>query len=499
MAASNLGKKIRSNTAWVMGGNLTHRLYKFAIGIILARILFPEDFGLLVTIQIFTGALGFVAGGGMGAALIQSKEVTDRDFHVVFTAQIAICAAIYALLFLLAPYFAIWFDDPRYTYLLRISAISFLLRPFSNVSRSRLVREMRFKELTIIRLIGMLFSSLTSVLLALNGFGPLALILGGFAGTLSGMIMMISVTRFLPRFAMDKKILKRLGGYGIKVSANEIILHFRNQAPNFFVSTGLGPGAVGLFNKADSLATLPTTIFAGSAYQTIFRALSSIQDNLDQSKYVYYRTITLLSVYTLPFYVGFLWVAEPFIRFVYGEKWAPAALPLQILSAVGMFRSINMASGAVIAAQNRLGTEIRIQLEALLLFALAAFLGSRYDIAMVAYALVPCYLYFTYRMTSLANRCIEGSHGKLAKSLAPAIYLNSALFLTLLTINLLLPKSFSTGSPGQYLIINATLGGLVYSVLFFLLPLKELDTEKERWRNRLLPPGFFSRLSINKR
>ena len=95
----SLGDSIRKNTAWILAGGLVTRTLQFIVGIVLARILVPEDFGLLVTIQIFTGALGFVAGGGMGQALVQSRTVDDADFKVVFTAQLLICTFIFAGLF----------------------------------------------------------------------------------------------------------------------------------------------------------------------------------------------------------------------------------------------------------------------------------------------------------------------------------------------------------------------------------------------------------------
>ncbi len=91
----SLGDSIRKNTAWILGGNLSTRSFQFIVGIILARILVPEDFGLLVTLQIFTGTIAFMAFGGMAEALIQAKSVDEIDFKIVFTAQFAICILIF--------------------------------------------------------------------------------------------------------------------------------------------------------------------------------------------------------------------------------------------------------------------------------------------------------------------------------------------------------------------------------------------------------------------
>lgn len=479
------GSSIRRNTAWIFGGTLSFRVFQFIVGVFLARILVPADFCLLVTIQILTGTLGFIAGGGMGEALVQAKTVNEKDFKSVFTAQLAICILIYAGLFVVSPFFSEWFNDPIYTDLLRISGLNFILRPFLNIPSAKMRRDMQFKRITIIKLIAMVIGSSISILLALGGFGPWALVIGGIGGSLSSLCLLFYSTRWIPGVAYSRNSIKRLGGYGIKISINEIILHIRNQLPNLLLSRILGPGQVGLFNKAVSTSDIPVKTISGSTYQTVFRALSSIQDNLDQSKYIYFRTITLVSIYTYPFYVGLYWTAEPFITFIYGEKWIESAAPLQILAFAGILKCITNQSGAVIAAQNRLGKEIQIQIETLLLFAVATAIGVHWGLVGVAIAILPCYLYLTLRMTSLANSCINGSYSNLARALQPALLMNSALFVILALTKMVLPESLSSSNPGLYLLSMIATGGFTYSGLFLFFPDSALKSEQDRWKRLL--------------
>ena len=444
-----------------------------------------EDFGLLVTIQIFTGTLGFLAGGGMGEALVQAKKVDEQDFKVVFTAQLVICVLIYTTLFAVSPFFSDWFNEPIYTDLLRVSGLSFIFRPFSNIPRAKLRRDMQFKKISLINIVAMAFGAIISILLALIDFGVWALIIGGLTGTLCSLFLLFNETKWVPGFAYRKDSLKRLGGYGIKSSTNEIILHIRKQIPNLIISRTLGAGQVGLFNKADSLSALPSQIIGGSTYQTVFRALSSIQTNLDQSKYIYFRTISLISVYTFPLYIGLFWTAKAFILFVYGEKWVASSMPLQILTIAGLLNCIIIPSGAVNAAQNLLGKEMRIQIEALLLFIIATLIGLPWGIIGIAAALLPCYLYFTLRMVNLANKSIHGKYSDLLMALKPALILNIPLFIVLLAIDKIIPESFSTTHPGQYFLSMVMSGGLVYIILFLFIPLHALKTEQDRWKKLL--------------
>lgn len=484
-----LSISIRKGTVWLFTGKLSGTIVKFIFGVVLARILVPADFGLLVTIQIFTGAAGFVAGGGIGQALIQAKEVEKKHFHVVFTVQLLICSLIYAIFFMLAPYFAAWFNNPIYTDLLRVSALNFLFRPFGNIARCKLHRQMRFKAITILSLCSGLIVGVTSTILAIYGYGPWSLVLGALSGLSIATPILMIIAKIYPAIRYDSSIVKRLGSYGIKYSINEIIFYLKSQTPNFIVSKYLGPTTVGLFNKGDSLSGMPVKIIAGAAYQTVFRALSSIQDNIDQSKYIYLRTVTLITVYTFPFYIGLFWLAEPFIVTVYGEKWRLAADPLQVLAIAGLFRCVTNPSGAVMAAQNMLGTEIKMQVVAWILTMVGCIISVNYNnLALIATALLPGAIFLCFAQTFFALKAIQANFRNIVQALKPALFLNGWLTITLAAIHFLVSHLSLELSPVVQLFVYAGSGGLVYIVLFLFYRIPELEKEAFRWKKALRLP-----------
>lgn len=500
-----LGSSIRTGTLWIFAGNISTRVFEFVFGIILARLLVPSDFGLLVTTQVFTGVAGFIAGGGMGQALIQAKEITPKDFHVVFTLQLAICCLIYCFFFFTAPLIAVWFENPIYINLLRLSALNFLIRPFNNIPSSKLSREMQFKAISIIGLINFIITSSISVALAWYHFGVWSLVYSGLFGSLFSATCLILYSRCYPRIAFDKRIAKKLGTYGIKFSINDIIEYLRNQTPNFFIGKFLGASAVGLFNKGDSLSAYPVRIIAGSSYQTIFRALSATQENIDQSKYIYLRTVTLVTVYTFPFYIGLFWLAEPFVVTVYGEKWRLASAPLQIFCISRLFGCIGNAGGAVLAARNLLGYEIKIQLIALFMAIAGCWYGiQNNDITLIALGLIPSAIFLYCAVSYLALRAVQAKLLDLLLALIPATLMNASLagvlglsdyLLTLLQKeNLMVVLRFYdyevslrtiTLSPEIYLITLSVTGGLFYAVMFLYCPIRSLEKESARWKKIL--------------
>jgi len=477
-------------------GNTSSRVLQFAFGVVLARLLVPADFGIIVTIQVFTGFVGMLASGGMGQALIRAKKVNEDDFNAVFTLQLAIGTLVYLGFFLIAPWFAEYFENPIYKNLLRVSALVFLIRPFFNMRISWLNREMDFKKRSVVGIISGIFSGFSSILMAWFGMGVWSLTLGGLVGTFCQNILLARVTPLKLHLKFDLAIMRRHSAYGSKIVANDFLGHMKTEAVKLILSKLAGPAFLGLFNKADSLHRLPYWMFASPVAQPLFRAMSKIQDDLDQTKYMFYRVITLFAVYIIPFYVGLWWVAEPFVGVVYGEKWLPAVEPLRILAMAGLFYIITRPCGVVLMAQNRLAQEMIAQ-AVILIFTLAAVLiGLDWGLEGVSWGILASQVFTVIYFYTLVYRIIPTQIADLIKALAPGLLLNALLFLVLAMVD------FASGelkvtNPALYLLFMAITGSLFYLAAFLLLPIPALRSEADRWRQKINEGlGFIQKIGI---
>lgn len=479
----SLGHRIRKGVAWLAIGNTGSQVLTFLFGIVLARLLVPADFGMLVTVQVFTGLAGFVAGGGMGQALIRAKEARPQDYDIVFTLQLGIGCLLYAGFFLAAPWFARWYHNPLYADLLRVSALSFIFRPFVNLPASILTREMRFKAQTGVKLIALVVTSAVSIGMAYAGHGVWSLIVGGVAGAFANMLLLIPQAGWRPRLSLDLRRGRDIARYGMLVSITDILVYLRRQVGLFILSRTLGPVSVGIYNKGDSLARMPHAFITGSVYQVLFRAMAAEQDNLDKCRYLFFRGITLVAVYATPFYVGFLWMAEPLVRGVYGAKWLEAAAPLSILALAWPFWLMDSLSGAVLAARNWVGREVSVQASTLIVTALAVLIGLSHGVEGVAYAIVAASVYSALYIHWLAIQCLQARWGGYLRALAPAAILNMFLVAVLFVLDHTLPESVRSHDLA-YLAIMATGGGFAYALGFLYLPLAALQSERQRWKTR---------------
>lgn len=482
----SLGNNIRRGALWLFIGNTGNQILGFLLGIILARILAPEDFGMILTIQIFTGLVGMVSGGGMGQALVRAKEASKADYDAVFTLQLGIGIAIYACFFAVAPWFAEWYRTPLYADLLRVSALSFILRPFVNLPSNLLHREMRYKAKAMMQMINLFLSNSIAIGMGLNGYGVWSLTISGLICSAISSVLLMRVSGWRPRLTSKIGRAGELARYGMLASANDIAVYLQQQVSTFFLSRGLGPTAVGHYNKADSISFLPQRFVTGSVYDVLFRALAKEQDNLDLSRYLYFRSITLVALYALPLYVGLYFVAEPLILLLYGSKWQAAAAPISVLVAAGPFMIVENLSGAVLAARNKLDKELVVQLVMLAMLVGAILIGIPYGLTGVAIAVVSASIYRMFHMYWLASRALQARTKQLFDALFGPLLLGSLMTLTLTLADALQP-TWVRASGLLNLVYIGAIGGTTYALLFLTLPIAALRSESARWKAKIAP------------
>lgn len=484
----NLGQRIRSGVKWLAFGNISRRLLEFAYGVVLARLLVPADFGMIVTVQVFTGVVGLFASGGLGQALVRAKHADDNEFIAVFSFQLLIGVLIYLGFFTAAPYLANFLEHPLYEALIRVSALAFLLRPFTTIRNSWLSRQMQFKTITYVRLASAITTGVLSVGMAWAGLGVWSLVLSGLLGSL---IMNLIMIRFIPlrlRLRLDPAVIRKHGAFGFKLTASSFISYLNRESKNLLISKLAGPGFLGLFNKAESLARLPNQMLVPATMEPLFRGMSTVQDNLDQARYLFHRTITLLMAYTAPLYVLLWWVAPAFITFVYGERWSEAGPAMRILTLGGFFLNIIYPCSVVLTVRNRVGREMLAQSLNLVLVILVCYYGLKWGLEGVAWGIVLAHAVMAINLYQFARRALASRTRELLQAMTPGLGLSSAVLLVLATTNALLPEQVHH-SPLYYLVTMSLCGGLTFALTFLLLPIPALSNEAARWRG-LLAAGF---------
>ena len=217
MTKEGLKKKTVKGVGWSAVDNLASHFVIFVVSIVLARLISPEEYGLLGIITIFTSISQTIINGGFGSALVRKKGATEDDFNTVFISNMAISIALYIILFFSSTLISAFFDRQELTLLIRVTSITIILGGLSLTQRVQLTKRLDFKTQTIITLISSISSGIIGIVLALLGFGVWALVIQQISSSLFVTLCLWFFNRWIPKLYFSKQSFKELFGYGWKI------------------------------------------------------------------------------------------------------------------------------------------------------------------------------------------------------------------------------------------------------------------------------------------
>jgi PST family polysaccharide transporter len=344
----------------------------FGVGVVLARLLPPEDFGLVGLAYIVMGFGNLFVNLGLGPALIQRKELTDRHIRVAFTLSLTMSIVMMGVLYVAIPYCAMLLKDERVAPILEVLAFGFILSGLGIVSNAILARRLAFQQLFYVSLLKACLFGPVAIGLALSGFGVRSLV---YASILQQGVHSLASYIFARHTVFPlvaRKEMKELVGFGAGMSLVSICNYFALQGDYFVVGRVLGPGPLGIYTRAYSLMTMPTTQFVQGLGSVLFPAASRIQNEPERFQRAYCYTLSVMSSITIPTMVAMVVLAPEIISGLYGPAWKEAVVPLQILGLFGVFRALYNGTATFVRAK---GWVYRILL-CQVVYGLAVFIGG---------------------------------------------------------------------------------------------------------------------------
>lgn len=307
----------------------------FVSNLILARLLSPEDFGVLGLIMVFVGISDVLVDGGLGNALIQKKEIFKEDISTVFTTNLLVSIILFLLLFFLAPTIAAYVNIDKFDFFLRVEAVMVLLKAFYVVHSSLFNREMEFKKLATISLIVNLISTIIAIVLASFRFGVWCLIIRNISLDALTLLCFYFVKRIPLSICISRNSFKKLFSYGFFVASANIIESLYSNILSFILGKKFSVKDLGYYNQAHSLEQIPVYSITSILNQVFFPFLSKKQSDQKQMKDDVIRSFEVMSFFLYPLMFFLICFAEPIITLLYSEKWLPAVPFFQILCVIG--------------------------------------------------------------------------------------------------------------------------------------------------------------------
>lgn len=330
MAESLRGKTLKG-MIWSFGENFSLQGIQFVIGVLLARVLSPSDYGMVGMLAIFTAIANTLINSGFATALIRKNDRTQTDLSTTFYFNIVVGFILYFVLFFSGPLIAKFYNTPLLSDLIIVASLSLIINSLCIVQQALFTIKMDFKTQAKISIIGALVTGAGGIAMAYSGFGVWSIVWPGVFGGAVRCILLWIWGKWRPTWEYSWKSFKELFGFGSKLLASGLIDTIYNNIYPIIIGKKFSAADLGQYTRADGYANLPATTVTGVLGRVTFPLLCQIQDDDARLQSTYRQLIKLSAYVVFPIMTGLAALAKPLIIFMITAKWAECIPYLQIL------------------------------------------------------------------------------------------------------------------------------------------------------------------------
>lgn len=482
MSRENIRHRTLQGIGWSGAQQVVQQLLKFVFTILLMRLLNPGDFGQVGMVLVFAGAAQLFSELGLGAAVVQRRELRPEHLDSVFWANIVAGAALTVLFAALAGPIATFYQLPSLRLLTAAISLNFIIGSFRVIQYSLLQRAMAFRELALVEAVAVLVSGVLAVGLALAGYGIWSLVVQLLTLNVTAAVLLWVMSSWRPSFSFRFRALRELFSFSLNLLGFSLFDYSVTRAGYLLIGKFIGAPALGIYSRADQLMLMPVTQVAAVISRVMFPALSAIQDQVERVKQIYLRAIRAISLFTFPVMLGLMVTARPFVLVLLGEQWAEVIPLLQVFCLAGITMSVGTTVGWIYTSQGRTDIMMRWGLFAGVVRVSAMAIGLRWGILGVAVAWVASgYLILWYPSWAIAGRLINLRFPEMVRTLAGNFFCALGMAAALFLIGLAVPD----GWPLWLLLgLQVTAGGVIYIVLVLLFRLRAWRELCQLWAER---------------
>ena len=335
MSNQNIRNSVLGGMFWKFSERILTQGASFVVSLILARLLSPNDHGLIALVQVFLNLAAVFITCGFSTALVQKKDADDTDFSTIFYCSLLCSFLIYGVLFAIAPLVADFYSEPSLTRILRIFALQVPLSVYHSIQVAYISRHMLFRKTFVSSLINAVLSGAVGIGMAMAGWGVWALVGQSMMHTLINTVILAVMVPWRPKWVFSMDSAKKLMKFGSGVLGAELSATFFLELRTLVVGGVFSTADLAYYNKGRQIPTLLTANLSTTIMTVMFPALANQSDDLVQVKQMAKRSVKVLSYILVPCMFGLSAVMEPMILLLYTEKWAQT-IPFGQLLAVGL-------------------------------------------------------------------------------------------------------------------------------------------------------------------
>lgn len=350
MSQDTLKQKATTGIIWTAVQKYSTMTISFIAGMILARLLSPEDFGSIGMLEIFMYMAQVFIDSGFGSALIQKKNPTQTDYSTIFYFNIGMSVVLYAILFISAPFIAEFYHMPELCLILRVQGIVLFINSLNVIQQNIIRKNLQFKKLSKITITTSFITLVVTIILAYCGWGVWALVAQNYLIALVPCIFFWLTTDWHPTLEYSWKSFRELFSFGAFMFLTHLFETFSNKISGLLIGRWFNPTTMGFYSRAESTANLASLSIAGVMISTTYPLYASVQDDKERLGNIIKRITSTLAYVTYPFLFMLILIAKPLFIILFSEKWTPCVPYFQMLCLAGLATCLQAVNYQSIAA-----------------------------------------------------------------------------------------------------------------------------------------------------
>lgn len=468
MAVQSLKSKTVKGVIWSSVERFSVQGVQFFVMLIIARLLTPNDYGLVGMLAVFLAISQTLIDSGFSQALIRKQNRSVTDNNTVFYFNIIISIILYAFLFIIAPWVADFYEEPQLVILMRVVCLVVVVNSFAVVQRAILTANINFKLQAKASFISALISGSIAVYLAINGYGVWTLVFQQLLSAFVNVLLLWWYSPWRPEFLFSWKSFREMFSFGSKLMAVGLIDTIYNNLYQIIIGKIFSATSLGFYTRAQHFSDLPSSNITGILQRVTYPVLCSIQDDDERLRENYRKLLRVSAFIVFPIMCLMAGLAHPMIKLLLGEKWDYAATLLEPICFFMMWYPIHAINLNLLQVKGRSDLFLKLEIIKKVIIVSVLILSIPFGLLFMCYSRIAttiiCLVINTYYTGKLIQvgfiRQMKDLAGSLSASLMVFI---SALFATTITNNHLLQ-----------LLLGLLVAVLTYGVIVYLFRFKEV-------------------------
>lgn len=478
---SSIKEKTVSGLLWSFIDNFSRQGIVFVVGIILARLLSPREFGLIGMTTVFIAISQSFVDSGFSQALIRKKKCTQVDYSTVFYFNLTTALFFYAVLFFSSAVISNFFEEPQLKLIIRVLGLSLIVNAFTIIQRTRLTKRIDFKLQTKISVIAVVVSGTIAIVMAYKGYGVWSLVIKSLAGFALTSLLLWIWNGWIPSWVFSKKSFREMFSFGSRLLVSGLLDTAYRNIYLLVIGKYFSAADLGFYTRADQFNKLPSQNITSVIQRVSYPVLSSIQDDLPRLKAAYQKLIKSTMLISFVAMMGMAAIAEPMVLTLIGEQWLPSVVYLQLLCFVGMLYPLHAINLNMLQVQGRSDLFLRLEIikkvMAIPVIIIGIFLGIQYMIIGMIINSVLAYFLNSY----YSGRYLDYSSWEQIRDILPSFLLATSMGSIVFVLGMVL----NTSNPVT-LLIQVGAGAIITFTLVEVLNMKDYVFIKQTVREKFL-------------